>query len=838
MKCQYCGAEILNESLPCPKCGKINKIGNEAFVSEEISSIWPEWKIEKMLGKGSFGVVYKAIRQDNNVESQAAIKIISIPSDSSEVDSLRSEGLDLAGTKTYFKGIVDDFVGEIQLMESLKGIQNIVSVEDYKVVEKKDSIGWDIYIRMELLTPFNSYICDKTFDEAETIKLGIDICTALEICGKRNIIHRDIKPENIFVNDFGYYKLGDFGIARKLENMTGGLSQKGTFNYMAPEVANSCNYDSRVDTYSLGIVLYRLLNNNKLPFLDTDKQLLSPNERKNAVERRIHGEVLPAPCNASPEMADLILRACAYDPNARFNSASEMKQALEDVANGKYMITENNLEETISVNRAQNECDATYAVRKRVKEEPVKTRVESFDEAKKVDTQIVNTSKDNKLKKSKFIGKGVLAGFVALAILFAILFFSSPAYGVYKNIKSSNFNEAISTYQSEVENSIIQTKLLNRLLKSRADRILTNYENGKLDYDSALEELNVLEKVNCAGAKDKINEVTSLNNATDAFNKAEVFDKDGDFENAILEYSKISENHEKYDAAQKRIKELSPEFIASVSKDAKEYNSLGRYKEAINRINTALEVLPDDSDITELNSIRKDSLSQYKTTVSDEVAAFVSENKYTEAFDLLQEAQELDDNTFFKDLKSSTEKDYVKYVTQTAEDYIANKSFDTAIRTVNHALTVLPNNSELKQLQSKIKSQKPTYLVDVLDPFESTNYEPIKEDQTVMMGGMERKNGFKLGQYFYDARAVYNLNKKYTSISGLVGFVDGASGSTSEVQFYLDDQWYATIKISSGNLPQEFSVDLTGVEKMEIKFENNGRTSEYLAVGFAEVEIK
>ena len=331
---------------------------------ENLAKIWPEWEIEKQLGRGSYGVVYKAVRRDNNVESHAAIKVISIPSDESEVDSLRSEGLDMDGTRTYFKGIVDDFVSEIQLMESLKGIQNIVSVEDYKVVERTDSIGWDIYIRMELLTPFNTFVCDKKLNEKDVIKLGIDICTALEICGQRNIIHRDIKPDNIFVNDFVYFKLGDFGIARKLENMTGGLSQKGTFNYMAPEVANSNTYDARVDTYSLGIVLYRLLNGNRLPFLDTEKQLLNPNERKNAVERRIRGEELPAPCEASPEMANLILRACAYNPDMRFTSATVMKEALIGVGNGTYVPVVADLDKTTAVRHAQADYDATTAVRR------------------------------------------------------------------------------------------------------------------------------------------------------------------------------------------------------------------------------------------------------------------------------------------------------------------------------------------------------------------------------------------------------------------------------------------------------------------------------------------
>ncbi|MBQ8799311.1 MAG: leucine-rich repeat protein [Lachnospiraceae bacterium] len=301
--------------------------------SEKISKVWPEWHVERQLGKGSYGVVYEAVRTDNGITSKAAIKVISIPQDYAEIDSLRSEGLTVDATKVYFKGIVDDFANEIKLMESFKGIQNIVSVEDYKVVERQDEIGWDIYIRMELLTPFNTYIRDRKITEEEVAKLGCDICTALEICAKRNIIHRDIKPENIFVNDFGFYKLGDFGIARKMENMTSGLSQKGTYNYMAPEVYNGSPYDARVDLYSLGIVLYRLLNKNRLPFLNTDKQLMDPNERKAVLERRLKGEELPPPCEASPKMASIILSACAHDPSKRFGSAKAMKNALTLVLN-------------------------------------------------------------------------------------------------------------------------------------------------------------------------------------------------------------------------------------------------------------------------------------------------------------------------------------------------------------------------------------------------------------------------------------------------------------------------------------------------------------------------
>ena len=303
---------------------------------ERLKKIWPEWQIEKQIGKGSFGTVYQVVKEENNVKSMAAIKVISIPLDSSEVVALRADGLDDNASRTYFKGIVDDFVNEIRMMESFKGIQNIVSVEDFKVVEKDTEIGWDIFIRMELLTPFQTYVQGKTFTEKDVIRLGCDICTALEICGQRNIIHRDIKPENIFVNDFGFFKLGDFGIARKMEHMTAGLSQKGTLNYMAPEVFTGTQYDARVDIYSLGIMLYRLLNANRMPFVDSEKKLMDPNARREALERRIQGEALPRPCDASDAMAEVILRSCAFSPADRFATATEMKKALLAVEAGTY----------------------------------------------------------------------------------------------------------------------------------------------------------------------------------------------------------------------------------------------------------------------------------------------------------------------------------------------------------------------------------------------------------------------------------------------------------------------------------------------------------------------
>lgn len=295
---------------------------------EILPDIWPDWKVESQIGEGAFGKVYKAVRSENDFTTYAAIKVITVPKSESEIESLQADGMSIVGAKSYLQGIVNDFINEIRLMESMKGTSNIVSVEDYKVVEKKEGIGWDIFIRMELLTPLVKTLAQNRFTEKDVIKLGIDICSALELCQRRNIVHRDIKPENIFVSSFGDYKIGDFGIAKQLEKTSTALSSKGTFNYIAPEVAKGNKYDARVDIYSLGIVLYKLLNNNRLPFIDPYKEQLSYEDKKLAVDRRLSGETIPDPVKASKGMATVIGMACRYNPEERFSTPTAMKNAL------------------------------------------------------------------------------------------------------------------------------------------------------------------------------------------------------------------------------------------------------------------------------------------------------------------------------------------------------------------------------------------------------------------------------------------------------------------------------------------------------------------------------
>lgn len=297
------------------------------------------WEIIRPIGAGSYGKVFEVHKTSYDVETVSALKVISIPDSQADVRSAMSDGMDERSVTTYFKGFVDQFLHEIAIMSTLKSHPNIVGYEDHHLIEYPNEIHWDILIRMELLTPLDQYQQDVarraglaqggTMPVEEVVRLGRELCSALAFCQRKNIIHRDIKPENIFVSETGQFKLGDFGTAKTAAARSTGGSRKGTERYMAPELYMNEPYGPTVDLYSLGLVMYRLLNGGRLPFLLPAPKPLSFSDYENAQIRRTKGEPVPPPAQADEQLAAIILKACAFHSVDRYRSAGEMLSALD-----------------------------------------------------------------------------------------------------------------------------------------------------------------------------------------------------------------------------------------------------------------------------------------------------------------------------------------------------------------------------------------------------------------------------------------------------------------------------------------------------------------------------
>ncbi|MCL1790033.1 MAG: protein kinase [Peptococcaceae bacterium] len=322
---------------------------------QQYEPLWGEWHIDSLIGEGSFGRVYKILRRDSNNETHAAaVKLVSIPYDETEIRQMRNEGLSHGAIQDAMQALANDIINEITLMYELRGNRSIVSLEDYQIIEKPytestkqnasstfdttmPTSQWDILIRMELLTSLADYAAANPMSALEVVTMGIDLCQAIELCAQKNIIHRDIKPDNIFMSPQGDYKLGDFGIARQIERTMSGLSKKGTYTFMAPEVYKGEKYGASVDIYSLGIVMYTLLNKNRAPFLPRYPDRIMPSDRDRALIRRMKGEPIPDLMTEagiiSSQLNAIVLQACAYDRDDRFAAPAHMRESLEALRN-------------------------------------------------------------------------------------------------------------------------------------------------------------------------------------------------------------------------------------------------------------------------------------------------------------------------------------------------------------------------------------------------------------------------------------------------------------------------------------------------------------------------
>ena len=290
---------------------------------------WADWEIVRRLGGGSYGTVYEIRRERYGIVERAAMKVISFPKDAEEVEDQRRSGFTDESLVNSYRQQMQRFLDEYRLMLELKGKTNIVSCDDFQTVPHADGIGWDIFIKMELLTPLKKYLAREITPE-QTVKLGIDLCKALSLCREKDIIHRDIKPDNILVSDSGDFKLGDFGVAKTAERTMAG-TRTGTPNFTAPEVYHNEPYGKSVDIYSLGMVLYWMLNRRALPFLPLPPHMPSPDEMQDALLRRMRGEALPRPADGSRALQDVVLKTCAYRPEDRYATPEELRRALKAV---------------------------------------------------------------------------------------------------------------------------------------------------------------------------------------------------------------------------------------------------------------------------------------------------------------------------------------------------------------------------------------------------------------------------------------------------------------------------------------------------------------------------
>jgi serine/threonine protein kinase len=269
-------------------------------MSEEFPEAIGPYRVLRELGRGAMGTVYLA-RQES-LQRDLAIKVLAaeFTRDVEFVARFRREGL----------------------ISSKLRHPNIVQVFDYSAQDNLYYIAMEYVGAEDLQAYLRGH--DGKLPLSESVRLMGQVLSALECAHEAGVTHRDVKPANVLMSPRNDAVLTDFSIAnmQEAQRLTQTGAMMGTPDYMAPEQFDAKHVDKRSDLYSVGVVLYEMLTGTK-PF---------PGDTVVQVMKAQLMHTPPAPHTVDPSIPEglsrAIMRALEKEPGGRFESASEMREAI------------------------------------------------------------------------------------------------------------------------------------------------------------------------------------------------------------------------------------------------------------------------------------------------------------------------------------------------------------------------------------------------------------------------------------------------------------------------------------------------------------------------------
>ncbi len=262
------------------------------------------YAVLKRLGEGGKGIVFKA--RDTALNRVVAIKMLKSAVSGEEIHSR--------------------FMTEAQAVAKLNH-PNIVSIHDIGSEDGKQFFVLEFVDGDSLRDLMQTYPESKC-DVQTVLRIGMDVCSALQYAHSQKVLHRDIKPENVMITKEGVAKLMDFGLAKMIGQPK--VTQEGvivgTVAYVAPEVALGRVPDNKSDLYSLGAVFYEAIT-GKAPFPSDDPI--------KVIFGHIHDRpVSPNRLNPKTPQAldECIMKLLEKEPEKRYQSAEDLLKALREIA--------------------------------------------------------------------------------------------------------------------------------------------------------------------------------------------------------------------------------------------------------------------------------------------------------------------------------------------------------------------------------------------------------------------------------------------------------------------------------------------------------------------------
>ena len=243
------------------------------------------------------------------------VKILSFPASQTQLDALLVTGAykDPAAALDYYRQVADDAAAEAEFLQSMAKLEGFQSYEGWQVTPmKKNRLGYHVYLVSRYSRTLEKVLRRTAITHAQAVNLGLDLCAALSLCRRAGHLYVDLKPTNVMLDETGHYNIADLGfISVKFLDYTS-MPEKYLSPYCAPEARDPmATLNMTMDTYALGMILYRIYNGGILPDIPEDP-----------------ARPFEAPRYADEEMTAIILRALSPAKEDRWQDPADLGQAL------------------------------------------------------------------------------------------------------------------------------------------------------------------------------------------------------------------------------------------------------------------------------------------------------------------------------------------------------------------------------------------------------------------------------------------------------------------------------------------------------------------------------
>lgn len=305
------------------------------------------------------------------------------------------------------------------------------------------------------------------------------------------------------------------------------------------------------------------------------------------------------------------------------------------------------------------------------------------------------------------------------------------------------------------------------------------------------------------------------------FTRGEKYFEAQDYENAIVEYKKVSVDAEEYSTAQQRIAEANKKFKESKISEADKLAGEKEFTSAMHILESAISKLDDNS---ELKAKLDEVTNSYKDYVLEESNKLILEDKLTDAINFIKtENTAIADNEEVKKKLDEYIDKFVSFITAKADEYVKAEDFDSAVNDLNYGLTILPGNEKFTNKITEIESRKPAPLTN----FTITNnrlFNQITIDNgsvTDTLGNVYAPgNLFQIKNYSGRGPSYgeFSINKEYKTLSGTLAIDDRTKESlNSRFEIYADDKLIYYVDYNRKTAPIDFNVNVENVNWIKIQ---------------------